>query len=301
MKKRFTIFILVFLTVNSFSQVNTYFQNNPEWKVKNESHNGSDCGGYGDESNYFISGDTLINSLTYKKILKKGITFLIGISCMEYNHTPYINSTPSFFLRSFGKKMYLIEPGDTIQHLLYDFNLLVGNTIPVTYGIMGSPTITVTGIDSLYTPYAYRKDFTLSTGDHLYEGIGGSGGLDNTLSVLGISQFSFLECYSLNDTSYYPSTGSSCDMNVGISDLTIKNMSSSFPNPFSDKTTIELNKEVKNASISIFNVTGAMVRNIIFSGKEISIERKELNAGVYYYQLENNKDKPFTGKLIIID
>jgi len=71
--------------------------------------------------------------------------------------------------------MFIFVPGDTAEMLLYDFDLEVGDTLPVTYN--NPPGVYVTAVDSFYTSAGYRKRFMLA-GDtwskFLIEGVGHS-------------------------------------------------------------------------------------------------------------------------------
>lgn len=303
---KYLIFIFIFFTGSSFSQVNSYFQNNPQWQIKMNVYSGYDCSGNQFSYNYITNGDTIINANVYKKIYKKGITTSIGGFCQTVSITPYINATPSFYLRSLGKKMFLFNPGDSDEQLLYDFGLFVGDTLPATYTYQpGDPnySLIVTAIDSIYTPYGYRKRFILSGGgnDTLFEGIGSTGGLVEYVTQVFLSGDHHLVCYSLNDVSYVPSIGSSCNLGVGIPYLRKEKPLLVSPNPFSDKTTLQFNHEIQEASFKVFNVHGTEVENIVFSGTYITFERGKLNSGLYYYRIEVDKENVLTGKLIIID
>lgn len=298
-----TVIIILLSAFSSFSQVNNYFQYNPEWHIR-FSFSDQNCSGNEDSYNYFTNGDTILGSWSYKKIYKKGLTSDF-VSCQPINTTPYSNTTASFYLRSFGKKMFLFNSGDTIEKLLYDFNLFVGDTLPETYTYNPGNSIgvtTVTAIDSIYTPFGYRKRFALSVGNtYLYEGIGSSGGLTEPTSPFPSAQSWELLCFSLNDTGYVPSLGPSCDLGVGIQSFEIEKPLSVFPNPFSENTKFQFNREIKKASLKIFNIRGTKVKNIDFSGTNIIFNRGVLNSGLYYYQIEIEKENILTGKLIIID
>lgn len=115
------------------------------------------------------------------------------------------------------KKMFLRQPADTSEYLLYDFNLLVGDTLPVSYNNYATD-ITVTAIDSIYTSSGYRKRFQLAGGTwstYLLEGIGHSKGLVEPMNFPLECGYN-LDCYSLNDTAYYPIVGAACYINVGM-------------------------------------------------------------------------------------
>lgn len=304
MKNNYTYSTAIFLlcTLSSISQVNDYFQNNPEWHILFK-FDDVDCSGSQDSYNYYVNGDTILGSLTYKKIYRKGLTSDFS-GCFPINTTPYSNTTPDFYLRSLGKQLFIIDYWDPIEKLIYDFNISVGDTLPefYTYTLgFNVSGITVTSIDSIYTPFGYRKRFTLSIGNlFLYEGIGSSAGIKEPYSPNSQGRWQLL-CFSLNDTGYVPSIGPSCDLGVGIRPLEIEKPLLVYPNPFFENTKFQFNREIKKATLKIFNIRGTKVANLDFSGTNTIFNRGVLNSGIYYYQIEVEKENILTGKLIIID
>jgi len=302
MKKSFLAIIFLLILQTTFSQVNEYFLNNPQWKVKFQAYSGMDCSGFQDIYNYNETGDTLINLLTYKKIVKKGISSPVDVMCNPYSPSAYINTSPSFYLRSLGKQMYIIEPGSTSEELLYDFNLSIGDTLPTSYTVPAGAFITITAIDSILTPFGYRKRFQLSTASaYLYEGIGSSAGLVEEIHQSFLSGTRDLLCFSLNDISYVPTTGSSCNMIVGIDAIERKETAIAFPNPFLNSTTIQLSHQLKDATMNLYNSIGATIKSINISGESVKIERENVNSGIYYYQILQENGHVLDGKLMIVD
>ncbi len=75
-----------------------------------------------------------------------------------------------------------------------------------------------------------------------------------------------------------------------------------FPNPFNTSTTLQFNSSIKNAELNIYNLYGQKVKTINnISGDQIKIERRNLNAGSYFYELKQDNKNIVTGKLIIAD
>ncbi len=184
----FLITTVLFSAKQGFTQVNTYLQNNPVWHVGTScSFSGPSCI-QNEDYNYYTNGDTVFHTLTYKKIYKKGKG---SYSWMASPPIPpgcsgnyyYLGANASYFIRSAGKSMFLRQPSDTSEYLLYDFNLAIGDTLPNSYNYnnAGGKKIQVTAIDSFHTPYGYRKRFAIngtgSGAQYLIEGIGNSHGL----------------------------------------------------------------------------------------------------------------------------
>jgi hypothetical protein len=281
--------------------------NNPKWQVKGRYYEGTGWMGNSDEYNYTVAGDTVINLLTYKKIQRNGVWTNIGIAGEPLSSASYVNTTYSALLRSVGKKMYNYggTADSTDDILMYNFDLSVGDTVPESTSLIynGTPVLTVTAIDSFYTSAGYRKRFHIGASLYLYEGVGTKGGLlENIFGTPGIESTSELLCFSLNDSSYLPSIGLSCDVVTGIFEKQEDKSASAFPNPFSDKTLISTTVSLKNAILHLYDSKGLLVKVLPFSGTSVSVDRGELPSGIYSYNIIA-ADHPIhlSGKLVVRD
>jgi len=73
---------------------------------------------------------------------------------------------------------------------------------------------------------------------------------------------------------------------IGIAQLLIDTYHLSiYPNPFSINTTLTFAQEQKNISIKITDVLGKEVKTINFSGKQLIIEKGEMQPGIYFVQV----------------
>ncbi len=57
------------------------------------------------------------------------------------------------------------------------------------------------------------------------------------------------------------------------------------PNPFSSQTTLSFSQEQKNVTIKILDVLGKEIKTETFSGKELILEKGEMQAGIYFVQI----------------
>lgn len=245
MKKQLhlSLFVSLFVTAPCFAQVNDYFLNNPIWADNTVCSTFAPC----IESNvfnYYINGDTIINNLQYKVIYRKGIITRTWQSTSPNSGCttgtfPYMDTVPSFFLRSAGKQMYAHIPNQFSQEeLIYDFNLQVGDSLPVTI-FNNSPDITVTAIDSFYTATGYRKRFHLDQTNtwchYLIEGVGTDRGLMAPMQVPLECDYSQV-CYGQQDTTYYPNIVLNCDIALLVQQVPAEKLSLPvYPNPATDE------------------------------------------------------------------
>jgi hypothetical protein len=86
---------------------------------------------------------------------------------------------------------------------------------------------------------------------------------------------------------------------TGIASVADNNATNVYPNPFSTSTTFSLANEVNNATISLYDITGKEVKQINFSGKQVTLDRGMLTSGIYFYTIVNEDQSTKTGKLII--
>jgi len=81
-----------------------------------------------------------------------------------------------------------------------------------------------------------------------------------------------------------------------------KNVATNFPNPFSSSTLIRVDKEqeLQNASLIIYDILGNETVTIEgINTNEISLDRNNLPAGVYFYSIKENNALVASGKLVI--
>ena len=88
----------------------------------------------------------------------------------------------------------------------------------------------------------------------------------------------------------------------GINDLQKENIVIVYPNPFNNKTTFSINKNiiVKDAELYIFDAYQRQIKHIeIINNNDFIINKGSLANGIYFYKLMNNQKQIKTGKLVI--
>lgn len=87
---------------------------------------------------------------------------------------------------------------------------------------------------------------------------------------------------------------------IGMLENSVLNDVYIYPNPFKEQTKISFTREQKNSSIKIMDVMGKEVKSINFTGKELIIEKEEMQSGIYFLQAETQQGV-LSKKLIIIN
>ena len=85
---------------------------------------------------------------------------------------------------------------------------------------------------------------------------------------------------------------------VSVSEVEQNNAVSISPNPFTNSTTITFANEQKNIIIKITDVLGKEIKLTNFSGKQYILEKRELNAGIYFISV--NSEQGIVNRKIII-
>lgn len=92
-----------------------------------------------------------------------------------------------------------------------------------------------------------------------------------------------------------------CYTITGVEEIEINNNVKVFPNPFSKETVIHTDKGFKNATITLFNLSGQQIRQFAYiSGEDFTLRRDKLPTGLYLLKLILD-DKILIKKLIITD
>ncbi len=72
-----------------------------------------------------------------------------------------------------------------------------------------------------------------------------------------------------------------------------------YPNPFTDEATVVLSREMETASLQVFDLTGKLIKEFVFSGKETRIDRVHMDCGTYFYSVSEKGKMIGSGKFIV--
>lgn len=235
-------------------------------------------GNYIQNNTFSIVDDTIINTISY---------FLI----YQTNDSIFDSLNSKYFcaVREESNKWYFIKNNDTHEYMLYDFNVLVGDTVSV-YNPWTEieKELIVFEKDSIQLLDKYHKTFNLGRYDppsgepfvidKWIEGIGSIKGLRYSGYFVFDHGYQLLCFHSQNSLIYLNSPDNSCGfIKVGTSKIKNKTISV-FPNPFNEVLLVETDNEFL---AEIFSLTGEKLT----SSNNKSISVAYLPPGLYILKI----------------
>jgi len=214
----------------------------------------------------FIEDDTVINNLNYK--------FIYRSSADSLNYKKYKISA-DLIREDTNRRIYVIykDQGilDSIEYLLYDFNIEIGDTIyyntpmngdSLKYILKGIDTVQISGQNR--RRYSFDRDLHTGT-DYWYEGIGsipyGFLGPHMEPFESGI----FLGCYYDSIIYWRNNTGRNCSV-LSVEENKYKKPSiSAYPNPTQDK--VHFNNLEPDITYRLYNTHGKLISKGDFISK----------------------------------
>ncbi|NVO02895.1 MAG: T9SS type A sorting domain-containing protein [Bacteroidetes bacterium] len=314
--KKLLVLILILWSFSIKAQTNVYhsFPDSAVWRVDYHSFNPFSFGfNIKYYFHYYITGDTIINSSLHKKIFKSYTK--VDVIAWNLPTNPPVSTEPAYAgaLRddSVANKTFFVFPNTTIDSLLFDYNLVMGDTLK---GIHSFYNLVISSVDSVLINGQYRTRWNFDTITELgisyypfiIEGIGSSAGIMEPLYYYPIDfTRRYLVCIKDNNATLFTSDyNSSYGCNLiyeGINEINSFSKPKIYPNPFTESTTIEFEyQNSENYSLEIFNNLGQKVRRIEnIRTNKIKIERGNFSSGIYFFQLKNDCGNWQTGKLVV--
>ncbi len=246
------------------------------------------------------SGDTLIGSLTYSKLIRSG-----GHNCSTGGGLCSISPFGPQYVGAMrqdtvAKTVYIRLPLDTTERVLYDFSQPVGAIFNSIIQYQG--TLIISSYDSILIGTVYHRRMNFAPGPFfsgycIIEGIGSTSGLieDFVTDHYG----SMLDCVYINGQSIYPNPGSACSqVYTGIETTEVQHCTV-MPNPFRENFKLELSKVVPDCELELYDVFCRKIFQRHYQNVQI-IEAPKLQwlTGIYLYRIMNNKTILASGKVI---
>ena len=296
MKKIFASIVVISCLVGSHLKAQTkVYHPFPDSNVVWNYHYSFLCLSSGNLDQYYsctYSGDTAIKGQTYHKLTINYVQSVVLGVCSGLGKTTK-GYKGAIRQDAMIKKVFIIPPADSIEQLLYDFNMQIGDTLKgFTKPLSGVET--VKSIDSVLVGSNYRKRWEISSAYNVsfIEGIGSTYGLIvKDFSGTDGPDYS-LTCFKQNGTTLYPAGVTSCEIINSVNDFETNSSGMTiYPNPTMDKITIELPAAVRYF-ICITDLLGQQVLNDTeFTGTKTEIDVSELPKGVYFIELATDKSK----------
>ena len=259
---------------------------------------------------YQIQGDTTIGGILYQKIYSR-INYSTTVF-PPFPQQPITTETqaqfgPSFIrLDALQNKVYYRPAVDSTERIIYDFNLQVGDAMPMQSNIFSGLVVDSIENGALFG-VPVKKFYTTDYGgtyseNYILEGMGGSNGLtyfQPVIQVVSGGIFSTnLVCFQSGDSIYAPLNGE-CPFLETVStkdaDKSVPNVVIS-PNPTSGAFSVVLGEASQDARFKITDCWGRIIQTGLWTGQ--TIHGRLPAPGLYFWYLEKAGRMVRTGKLL---
>ncbi len=289
----FTAIILLLFTENTFSQEYHPMLNNSSWLISDW----VSCCRLPKQRIIEEISDEVVGSVTYKK----------------YSYPTFEEEAPNTiinYLREdiIERKVYRLESNSEV--LIYDFSIENSNTIDIDGFTF------VATVDYIILNEQARKRIVLKRVELYYgnvltqtwiEGVGSNShpfypdyNMYNVMSAGGGYNI-VTKCSFQNGEHIYGNPDCATFLNTNQQNQIASNIDFS-PNPFT--TTLNINSEIgfQDVTLKMYNSIGQLVReNTNLKGQNITIDRENLESGLYLIQLFENNKLLKTSKVLIAD
>lgn len=252
---------------------------------------------------YYLDGDTLINGKSYTRVFEAPTNaMLIDTANATYIGGLREDSTRKVWFIGEGviyPQLSCNFPPDTIEHVLYDWNLAVGDTI-YPYSSQNQPTV-ILWMDTININGTDRRRWQTDGGNDSYwiEGIGSTKGLffpwcdwfEEDLNLL---------CYEDAEIQYSNINVTNCYIIAEVQNPVLESIVSIGPNPAAESLRIRIQApSTERFDLQLLDLNGRLLRRAtIWGGEEQVLNREGLPAGIYGYRLSSPERGHTAGKVI---
>ena len=263
-----------------------YFNDEPIWKLSSSCSAPYPCL-LNSEYIYYIHHDTLIFGESYKSIFKKSFNTYqwMGSPPIQSCQGSYLENIFVAHIREQGKKVFIRI--DTSEYLLYNFNLSVGDTLPLSYNNIFD-NITISSLDSINVNGVFLRKFELNGGSSsfLIEGIGHEFGFLEPFPPILECGFQ-LDCYQRNGLTYFPTLNQNCQYNVNLHE----NKVSEFSINRGVNSVFITTKRNGVKELVVREISGKTIMESTFNGNNFELNLVRLNKGIYIISIDNISKK----------
>jgi hypothetical protein len=242
---------------------------------------------------YLMEGDTIINSVAYKKIYScdysPSITNKVFFGGIREDSLEKV-----FIFLDSNQVLYSNNLQFNTEYLLYDFSLNVGDTLKIM-NLVDSVQI-LQSIDSILIDNTFRKRWNFNANSlsqrEVIEGIGSTKGLFFPLQW-EFENYQLLTCYE--DSNLFWSNpelqGVDC-FSVGIKENNKEKYNVTVnPNPTSGKLNIELAEIPKETVlVELYDISGRLIKlNKFINQTNFSLDISDLQNGIYLLNIRSEE------------
>jgi hypothetical protein len=287
MKRAILLFaILTWFSLIAFSQ--NFISENKQWNVRLSFFMSPSM------EIYVIDGDSIYNSMVYKKMWMSYDSTLSGLMYQG-------------LVREENNVVYYVPPNGT-EGILYDFNLEVGESVFLTNMFCTDLEIeaNVIGIDTVVHFGTERKRWELESEgwtEYWLEGIGSlSGVLHSFYPLCIICPVWELLCFHENDDLLYimPGQTNCYQTSVGIDEQMTNAEIKIIPNPVNQGQAFEIETGQDVSRITIYNSSGVLVKQLFFvSNERIVKDTDDMTSDIYLIKIETLDRQEIMTKVVV--
>ncbi len=307
--------ILLYFIVNSINaQSNHFFKENARWVYfTNESFEPGQLYSNSSLEEITTKGDTLINGSSYQKVYKR-------FKNTQTSHPPfpfpsssssYFTKEGPFFIRydeTNGKLYYKSHP-DSLEYIIYDNTLKVGDLLPPKSNFNNRNTILKLDTISIFGNVV--QHFNTDTNNVQFKngaikGIGGLNGFEKYqpkfLAVSGGIEMTELVCFEYEGKTLLLSnfTNVKCPSNQDFTTSTteISNYNIKlYPNPSDGNFKLNVSEEIIGSNISFYNLLGLEVLKLKINQESLDISLDD--SGIYLFIIEKEGRQIYRSSAVI--
>ena len=296
------LFVALFRVLSVSAQTPVYHpfpESNASWNISYEQNM---CPFGGNSTEYYsitYSGDTNINGQQYHKLNIPYVIAEFTGGCTQHHFPGYAGAIRQDIP---NKKVFIVPPASTVEQLLYDFTMEVGDTLK---GYLNREWMSqgdvVLDIDSVLVGDTYRKRWNINPcyGIYLIEGVGSTYGLLEA-SPGCVTDFPgiMIDCFKEDGQTLYPETVGECELITSIPEQNfIFDKVHVFPNPAPGTFTVEFDRPLDIKEIQLTNMMGVIVyqKNIQMQSR---IEISGMHDGIYLLNIISTTNQILSQKVI---
>jgi len=243
-------------------------------------------------SHYKVSGDSVINTVEYKKI--------------------WVSQYPNpvawdlhFLAREEGSgKVFAYNPNGSGEYLLFDFSLNPGDSAFIYSGFSYEQWVKAAAKDTIYVGGSWRErifiESSVSPVDIWVNGLGSMIWGPQSRPAGFVGSIDTVICIHENNSLIFQKPGfTTCHLeNVGIAETGEQSLIL-YPNPVEDVSVFQTSTAINGPVVlTVYDVLGRLSKTIKESGLEqIQIRHSDFRPGVYFFRISFNQ-KEFCGKFM---